>query len=141
MGLLERAQTWLVSTLRDEAPAAGTLTYLRSADEPLIDLTGKAWVGRTAFRVGGPGDGQTRLLWSDRDYLLAVTDLTLPDGTPLVPRRGDRFEETLTSGVLTVYEVMSYADEPEWRYADPLKKMFRVHTKRVAAPGDCPPVS
>jgi hypothetical protein len=130
VGLMERAQSWLVTTLRGAAPA-GTLLYVRAADEKPITLTGKAWVGQYRFRVADVSTGQTRLIWSDRDYLVPVADLALSDGTPVVPRRGDRFEETSAAGVREVYEVKPYADEPEWRYADPLRKMFRVHTKRV----------
>lgn len=138
--LIARGQAALA--LRQKAAAApeGTVTYHRVSDGATVDLTGKCWIGRTPFRVEDRAAGQvlrgdqvrqavdkSRLVWSDRDYLLAAADLAVAS-VAFTPAAGDWFEEVLASGT-KVYKVFPYASEPEWRYSDPQHTVLRVHTK------------
>jgi hypothetical protein len=128
MGLLNKAGPWLAGKLKRAAtdPDATTITYVRGADR--IDLTGKAWVGRTVFSRS-PQPGGATVVFGDRDYLVPVADLVL-NGQPLEPEKGDRVEET-TGGVTRLYDVLSLPNEPSARYSDPLRTVWRVHTKEA----------
>lgn len=138
--LIARGQAALAARQKEAAAPEGAVTYHRAADGLTCDLTGKCWLGRTPFRVEDRAAGQTlrgdkaqqagdktRLVWSDRDYLLAAADLVIA-AAAFLPAVGDWFEEVLASGT-KVYKVFPYASEPEWRYSDPQHTVLRVHTK------------
>jgi hypothetical protein len=132
---LSRGQAALVARLQRAGRTPGTLTYVRaSAAGETVDLTGKAWVGRQMYRVSD-ATGQSRVVWSDRDYLVPAADLAVA-GTPFEPARGDYFVEVLPApGGTQRFEVLPIADEPEARYSDPQRTTHRIHTKRVAHAG------
>lgn len=122
--LLSKGQAMLARQLQRGASPAGTLTY-RPVANPTesIDLTGKAWVGRTVFsRVNK--EGGAAVVFGDRDYLVPVAAL------PAEPQRGDRVVEAIR-GVETVFEVMEPLGEPAWRYSDPGHTVYRIHVKKV----------
>ncbi|WP_439624072.1 hypothetical protein [Gemmata sp.] len=135
MSQLSRGQAALVARLRAAGKTAGALTYVRaSAAGETVDLTGKAWVGRTMYRVSDATQ-QSRVIWSDRDYLIPAADLALA-GVPFEPARGDYFVEVLPApGGTQRFEVLPFNDEPEFRYSDPQRTTLRVHTKRVTHAG------
>lgn len=108
--------------MQSAAAPEGPLVYTRSGRD--IDLTGKAWVGNTAFRRNA-GEGGAALVHGERDYLIPVADLTL-DGQRVQPERGDRITETI-NGELVIYEVTAPPDEPEARYSDHERTIWRVH--------------
>ena len=60
-----------------------------------------------------------------------ITDLVIA-GVRVVPGRDDWFEETLPGpeGVQT-FVVAPFNNEPEYRYSDPQRTVFRVHCKRA----------
>lgn len=129
-GLIERGRAALVNRQQQAAAPAGPVIYHRNSDGATVDLTGKAWIGQTKFRVNDL-DGGTRLIWSDRDYLIPAADLAV-DGVAFLPSKHDWVEETLPAPEGNQrFEVLPYNDEPEWRYADPQRTILRVHTKRV----------
>jgi hypothetical protein len=76
------------------------------------------------------GMGGVRMEWTDRDYLIRVEDLAL-GGSPAPPQRGDQIREVVGSEML-VYEVLAPGGEPPWRWADPHRQMYRIHTKQIA---------
>lgn len=140
MGLLERGREALIRRQQQAAAPSGAVVYHRASDGLTCDLTGLAWVGRTAFRVadspagtrlGEEQQGGSRVQWSDRDYLVPAADLVI-SGVPIVPAAGDWFEEVLPAPEGTQrFEVLPFNGEPEARYSDPQRTVWRVHTKRV----------
>jgi len=61
-----------------------------------------------------------------RDFLIEAADLE-EFGEP---ERGDRVMDTL-NGKVELFEVMAPGGEPHFRYSDPYRKVFRIHTKHV----------
>jgi hypothetical protein len=116
--LLEQSQEWLTSMNR--LHRSRTVLYARGAQEKEIP----AVVGRTVFKVDA-GYGLFERVES-RDYLVEVADMSAFGE----PQRGDRVKETL-NGRTEVFEVMSPSGEPHFRYSDPYRRVFRIHTKHV----------
>ena len=121
--LLQSGQDWLADQLHEHI--ATEVTYRRGADETII----RATIGRTLLKLDD-GYGGVRMVWTDRDYLIRAADLVL-GGNPVQPQRGDQIREVVGTTTL-VYEVLTPGDEPPWRWADPHRQMFRIHTKHVA---------
>lgn len=119
MGLLNKAGPWLTGMMQQAAAPEGAVTYVRGAER--IDLTGKAWVGRTVFSRTGK-DGGANIIFGDRDYLIPVADL------PFEPDKGDWIEETI-GGAVVIFNVLPPSGEPAKRYSDPQRTRWRVHTK------------
>lgn len=106
---------------RHKAAAGVSVTYARAGQS---SLALSAWVGRIAFRSDYGGGVRVEL--GDRDYFVAVADLTL--GTP---RLGDRITETI-GGTAVTFEVQTpETGEACWRYHDPDRTVYRLHCKRV----------
>ena len=121
--LLSKGQAMLARHLQRGASPAGSLTYHPVANPTdAIDLTGKAWVGRTVFSRLNK-EGGAAVVFGDRDYLVPVAEL------PGEPQRGDRITEVIGE-VETVFEVVEPLGEPAWRYSDPGHTVYRVHTKK-----------
>jgi hypothetical protein len=104
-------------------PAARLLYAPLDGGEP-TDLTGKAWVGRTVFVRRDPVQRGPAIEFGDRDYLIPVGEL------PAEPKLGDRLTERLGAWDVT-FEVVTPAGEPAWRWSDPGRTVYRVHTKEV----------
>ncbi|HMP05787.1 MAG TPA: hypothetical protein PJ982_05515 [Lacipirellulaceae bacterium] len=121
--LLQSGQAWLADQLHEHV--ATEVTYRRGAEE----LTVRATIGRTLLKLDD-GYGGVRLEWTDRDYLIRAADLAL-GGSPTQPQRGDQIREAVGAQTL-VYEVLAPGDEPPWRWADPHRRMVRIHTKQIA---------
>lgn len=126
--MLSAGQAALVRRQQQAAVTGETVTYARGAER--VDLTNKAWCGRTLFSRSPQEAGGAAVVWGDRDYLIPVADLVL-GGTAVTPKRGDRIEETV-GGTVVTFEVQSPLAEPEWRYSDQTRTVYRVHTKKVA---------
>lgn len=128
--LLSKGQALLARLMpRAAAPATAegfaTITYRTVAGDDPIDLTGKAWVGRTVFsRINQ--EGGAAVVFGDRDYLIPVTEL------PAEPQMGDRIAEVI-NGEEVEFEVIEPLGEPAWRYSDPGHTIYRCHTKKQAA--------
>jgi hypothetical protein len=96
--------------------------YRRGAQEVAVPAT----VGRTVFRLD-TGPGVTERIEA-RDYLIAATHLA-SFGLPL---RGDRVIEE-GGGQRHLYEVLAPGREPHWRWSDPNRRTFRIHTKHLSS--------
>jgi hypothetical protein len=121
--LLQAGQAWLADQLHEHV--ATQVTYRRGTDEATV----RATIGRTLLKLDD-GYGGVRMVWTDRDYLIRAADLVLVDN-PVQPQRGDQIREVVGAQTL-VYEVLAPGEEPPWRWADPHRQMFRIHTKQVA---------
>lgn len=122
VGLLEQGLSHLAEQLL--AHNSLVVTYRRGADS----ANPRAIIGRTMYRTSS--DGQSAVDFSDRDYLIAPAELVL-GGSPVEPQDGDRIEET-RDGQTYTYEVLPIAGEPSWRWSDPFRKLYRIHTKLVS---------
>ena len=116
--LLEQSQEWLTSMNR--IYRSRQVIYARGAQTKEVP----ALVGKTVFKVD-KGYGLFERVEA-RDYLIEVADLT-EFGEP---ERGDRVKDTLNDKV-ELFEVMAPGGEPHFRYSDPYRKAFRIHTKHV----------
>lgn len=122
--LLEFGSQWLAGKLK--AFAAKPVVYRRGNS----DVTVSATVGRTLLKLQD-GLGGVRMEWTDRDFLIAATDLVM-NGIPVLPERGDQIRETQGSRTF-VYEVMAPGQEPPWRWSDEFRVLLRIHTKQVGS--------
>lgn len=86
-----------------------------------------ATIGKTEFDVEN-GHGVLERIES-RDFLILVADLVL-DGQATPPKQGDFVNET-NGNVTHVYEVLAPGGAPHFRYADPYRKTYRIHTKLI----------
>lgn len=121
MGLLSRGQAML--TRRMKQAAGVSVTYTRKGQSITVSA---AILGRAVFSSNL--DGGARIEFGDRDYLIAVDDLTFG-----APQLGDRITESV-DGVACVFEVMTPATgEPAWRYSDPGRTLWRIHVKQQRA--------
>lgn len=123
--LLELGSAWLAD--RRETHLAGLVTYQRGQDSVDVPAT----TGQTVFRFDDPSSyGGATIRYVSRDFIVRVEHLTL-DGVRVEPHRGDRVLET-SNGTLYTHEVMPPGgDEPEWRYSDPQRTTYRIHTKLI----------
>jgi hypothetical protein len=123
MTRLEQGQAALIARQQRASAVTTALTYTRVSGGGTVNLTGKAWVGRTVFRRN-PLEAGAAIEFGDRDYLIPVADL------PAEPERGDRITQTVGATQL-VFELIAPANEPAWRYSDPMRTLYRVHVKQV----------
>ena len=124
MSLLSRGLAKLASGL---AVGAGvSITYARGA----TSIAATAWVGRTVFSQLPTAQGGAAIVFGDRDYLIPVAALASL-ANPDTPQRGDRIAETV-NGEACVFEVVAPGGEPPWRFSDPGRTIYWVHTKRVS---------
>ena len=121
--MLQEGFDWLADRLKDHC--SREVAYQRDAEQIVV----KATIGRTLLQVED-GFGGVRMEWTDRDFLIQAADLVLA-GTERLPKRGDRIRDR-QGGQVFVFEVMAPGKEPIWRFADPYRKMLRIHTKQVA---------
>ncbi len=98
------------------------VTYRRGAQEVAVPAT----VGRTVFRLD-TGPGVTERIEA-RDYLIAATHLAAFG----LPSRGDQVIEE-AGGQRHTYEVLAPGREPHWRWSDPNRRCFRIHTKHLTS--------
>jgi hypothetical protein len=121
MDLLEFGSRWL------DAQRHTHLTREIMYRRGIHSVTLRATVGRTQFELS---DGLGTVLETQvRDYLIRAQDLVL-NGRPTLPERGDRIEEAQDQ-LTFIYEVLPLGDEPAWRYSDPYRQTFRIHTRQV----------
>jgi hypothetical protein len=121
--LLRDGQAWLSDQLHEHV--ATEVVYRRGIEEVAV----RATIGRTLLKLDD-GLGGVRMEWTDRDYLIRAEDLAL-GGNTAQPQRGDHIREIVGSQTL-VYEVLAPGNEPPWRWADPHRQMYRIHTKQIA---------
>jgi hypothetical protein len=119
--LLQQASTWLEN--QRQRFLTQTIAYQRAGASVEIAAT----CGETIFRLDDGAGALLRI--QTRDFLIAAVDLVL-GGNPIVPQRGDRIVETQGSRTF-IYEVSAPGDEPEWRWSDPYRQTYRIHTQEV----------
>jgi hypothetical protein len=115
--LLNDAVQWLTDRLH--AHASRQVDYSRGSDSVAVSAT----VGKTVFDLDR-GYGIVEHFES-RDFLIRTDDLIL-NGSKTIPKRGDRITDDGNT-----YEVMSPNSEPHYRFSDPYRRLFRIHTKLV----------
>jgi len=121
--MLETGNAWLQA--QRKASMAKTVTYRRGAASVAVQAT----IGQTAFDID-QGDGAP-VAFQSRDYLITVADLVL-SAALAIPQEGDTIEETVTVGAVTTtykHEVARFGAEECYRYSDPYRITFRIHTK------------
>ena len=124
MSRLARGQAALIARLRATAPPGGAITYVRGAER--VTITGAAWVGRV-LASRAPNAGGVAVVSSDRDYLIPVAAL------PWEPRKGDRIEEVVNGTALKFDVLPPGTGEPNERFSDVFRTLYRVHTKFMGA--------
>lgn len=119
----EKATQWMIE--QNQKRLGVNIVYRRGNSN--VTLIKKAWKGRTPFRVSDR-EG-SRLIWSECDFLIPTANLIL-NGTLVTPETGDVIEEFFPNveGTQT-FELMAPNDEPVWRYSDPQRMIYRIHTK------------
>ena len=100
-----------------------TVLYRRGAEEKEVQAT----IGKTEFEQADDAGLIHRV--ESRDFLIRTADLDLGAG-PTLPRAGDQVRETVGTSVF-VYEVNAPGGQPPFRYSDPYRRVFRVHTKHI----------
>lgn len=116
--LLATAAAWLAGQQKDFA--SSDVTYARGD----ATATVAAVKGRTEFE-DTDNDG-TVIKTESVDWVILAEDLVL-GGDLTVPARGD----TITDAAGVVHQVLPFAGEPAWRYADVHRNQLRIHTKAV----------
>ena len=120
--LLRLGQQWLASKLKSHA--SSTVVYVRGANQVSVSAT----IGRTLMKLDD-GYGGIRMQWTDRDFLIAPLDLIIA-GLAITSEPGDTILETVGTKVYT-YEVNAPGGEPAWRWSDPHRSLYRIHTKEI----------
>ncbi len=120
--MLQQASDWLEA--KRTQYASRVVVYTRGVQSVELPAT----IGKTTFEVD---DGCGVLVrHQSRDFLILAADLIF-SGQLEQPQRGDRIRETQNHDVF-VYEVSAPGQEPCWRFSDPFRKTFRIHTKEIA---------
>ncbi len=120
--LLQRGMVWLTNQLQDHA------------SQPVVYVRGELWVelqatlGRTVFALDQEIAG-VPVEYGEVDFLIRSGDVVLA-GQRVEPADHDEIWWT-DEGVTRVYEALAPGNEPSWRYADPFRRMFRIHTKFI----------
>ena len=115
--LLKTGSDWLAEQLKTNA--SQPVAYSRGSATNTVLAT----IGRTMFETSSDLGIVER--WESRDYLIQAADLDLGE-----PQRGDQIRETQGATTYT-YEVMAPGKEPAFRFSDPYRKTYRIHTKLV----------
>ena len=101
-----------------------TVVYRRQSGGSTQDLPVLATVGRTTFEVVSAGGVIDRV--DSRDYLVSSAALAALGG----PQRGDRVIEVI-GGARHTAEVTAPGRESHWRWSDPNRLCYRIHTKHL----------
>lgn len=113
---------------RLKVDAKVTITYHRGNDS--IPIT-TSWFGGQLFRV--ISEGNSRVEWSDRDFMIPVEDLIFSN-VRVTPQRGDWLTVTTIDPTGEErYEVAAPEGERPWRFSDPQNRLYRIHTKRMVS--------
>ncbi len=117
------AQEWIRDQLKSYVPT--TVTYRRGGQA----ATFIAVVGTSLLKITDTGDGTVKMVRTDRDFIFD-TSLLVFGGVATEPQVGDAVDETWPDEVTRRYTILSPGGaEPAWRYSDPHRIQFRVHTK------------
>ena len=120
--MLADGLAWLDGQLK--ANASQTVTSARGYSS--VDLP--ATYGMKLLKLDD-GFGGIRLEWTDMDFGISAADLVL-DGEQVEPARGDLIYIQAPTGV-EIFEVFPFGNEPPWRWSDPHRNRYRIHTKHI----------
>jgi len=126
--LLEQGAQWLNNQQREHA--SRMVVYQRGEKSVEVPAT----IGRTIHEVENTYGIIEKV--ETRDFIIRAQDLLL-DGSPITPQRGDRVIENIGGELPSTltYEVMSpgtSTGSSHYRFADPYRLAFRIHTKHIA---------
>lgn len=121
--LIQSGTSWQAQQLLEHCASA--ITYTRTG---LGSVSCSAVFGRSALRVTDDY-GNVRLVWTDRDFLVARASLVL-SGNEVTPQAGDRIAVT-AGGKVTTYEVLAPFGEAVWTWACD-GQMRRIRTKQIS---------
>jgi len=109
-----------------KASAAGAVTYTRG----VYSVTLRAAPGKSLYERETSG-GVIETVES-RDFLFKTADLIL-NSVLTLPVRGDTLAEYDTAtGKTYTYEITGPGTEAVYRYADPARRVIRVHTTQIS---------
>jgi len=120
--LLEQGMTFLDEKRHEYMTR--TVVYERDASSVEVQAT----LGETTFEQADDFGIVQKI--ESRDFIVRTGDLVLDD-QPALPKSGDRIRDTDGEQVF-IYEVSAPGSEPPFRYSDPYRKAFRIHTKHIA---------
>lgn len=115
--------------LRDKiAKAFGrNVSYTRGGST--VTLKASPAAGRSLANPAAANVQAVRTEATERDYLIPVTEYAAHSLG--VPQRGDRITEVI-DGVTCVFECAPRDGEPEWRWSNDERLVYRLHCKQVA---------
>ena len=122
--LLQTGITWHAAKLA--AKVGQSVTYRRGAHSVAVTAT----FGQSDHE--GEMGGMPVEIHS-RDFLIDVADLVL-NSVAVTPARGDVIEYVDPDGLTVTHELMSMSNHPSWRYTDPYRTKYRIHTERIYLP-------
>jgi hypothetical protein len=116
--LLRDGLTWLEQ--QRTAHCSSQVTYRREATELLVNAT----FGRTEYEVADEYSGGGATIRAHVvDFLILAEELSPTFGEP---KAGDQI---VADG--RIYEVMALSGQGHWRWSDPYRTTYRIHTKDV----------
>jgi hypothetical protein len=122
--VMANGMAWLADQL--QAHASQPVVYQRGSEQVALCAT----FGSTLLKLDD-GAGGIRMERTDRDFLIPAASLVL-SGSPARPKEGDKVVY-VKGGLLHTYQVLPYANEPQWRWSDPFHIQMRIHTKRISS--------
>lgn len=118
--VLRKGERWLADMQSEHA--SQPVVYDRRG---VSNVSISATIGRSEFNITDAGGVSVQV--ETQDFIVFASLLKL-DGSPIEPRPGDR---VVWNG--QIFQVSSPgADLPHWRWAEPTRIRYRIHTKYVA---------
>lgn len=124
MSLMSRGMAFVAA----KTVTAAAVTVIYTSQELGGGVPVAAVVGEVAEIVPGTNP-PARAEHRERDYLITVAALAA-HGMLEPPRVGDTITESI-NGADKTFEVIRKTSEPGWRYSDPDRTTYRIHTKPV----------
>lgn len=115
--------------LRDKIATAFGREVQYTRGTTTVTITVSPAAGRSLANPAAANVLSVRTESTERDYLIPATEYTRVSlGTP---QRGDRITEVI-DGVACVFECAPREQEPEWRWSNDERIVYRLHCKQVA---------
>jgi hypothetical protein len=122
--LLGRGLAWLDRQRERHLTRPVVYRRLGTGGAVLQEATVSATIGRTIFQLASGMGAVERI--EARDYLVGAVHLAGLGP----PQRGDLVIEDAV-GQRHTYEVLAPGREPHWRWTDPDRRCYRIHTKHL----------
>ena len=114
-------------TQKLQAHGSEPVTYGRGGDRVEV----LAVFGSKLLKLSD-GMGGIRIEWTDMDFLIANDASFVFAGCPITPKRDDVIWVSVPGGV-EEFQVFPFGPtEPPWRWSDPHRSMYRIHTKHIS---------